>query len=82
MLLLNELNKFKWTIKYSDLQNGVLTELITGEYFDFIPNKGDIIVLENKIYTVTNKIIDFDKSTILISVQYLKDFNAPDPQNY
>ena len=68
MIFLDEPNKYKWTIKYQILENQSLTTIIEGKYYDFIPNKGDIIVLENNLYIVGIILYDFDENTILISL--------------
>ena len=65
---LNESLKFKWNIKYTVLNHDDLITLAEGPVFDFIPNEKDIIKIDNKVYTVVLRTIDFDNSIIWISL--------------
>lgn len=73
MVKLDEAKKYKWNLKYQIIKDTKLETIIEGKYYDFIPNKGDIIVLENNAYVIGNKIIDFDNSNILLNISYLKN---------
>jgi len=75
MVEFNESNKFKWNILYEVPNNDTKASdiIASGHYYDFIPEKGTIIIIENIIYSVTNKIYDFDKSNIVIALTKLKE---------
>lgn len=72
MIFLDEPNKYNWTIKYQVLENQSLTTIIEGIHYDFIPNKGDVIVLENNLYIVGTILYDFDENIILISLNKIE----------
>ena len=38
-----------------------------------IPNKDDCVIIENKMYTVEQKIIDYENGQIYVFVKYLKE---------
>jgi hypothetical protein len=69
MLELNEPNKLKWTIEYHTGKESI----ISGRYFDFIPKKQELVILNDKIYSVTMVAYDFDACVIRIEVNYLND---------
>lgn len=69
MLKLDEPLKHNWTIKYSvlTLQEEFLT-LAEGNVFDFIPNVGDNVRIDNITYKVVLRTFDFDNSIIWLSL--------------
>ncbi|WQJ53433.1 MAG: hypothetical protein [Wendovervirus sonii] len=75
MLELNQPDLFKWNILY-EVPNKELKKsdiIIHGRYYDFIPEKGSMIILDNVLYSVTTVIYDFDKTNIVIGLAKLKD---------
>lgn len=68
MLKLDEPLKHNWLIKYSVLQENDLITLAEGKVFDFIPNEGDFIRIDNITYKVIMRTLDFDHSIIWVSL--------------
>lgn len=76
MITLNEANKYNWKIKYVDFGKDDENDekvLAIGKVFDFIPKRGEIVVINNKVYNVIGPIYDFDNEVILISLKYAKN---------
>lgn len=65
---LDEIGKFKWVIKYAILEQNEFVTLAEGPVFEFIPNEGDYIRINEKTYKVLMKTFDFDHSIIWISL--------------
>lgn len=68
MIKLNEALKYRWIIKYTVLNQNDLVTLAEGPVFDFIPNENDNIKIDEKVYKVIMRTIDFDNSIVWISL--------------
>lgn len=68
MLKLNEPLKHNWIIKYAISEQNELVILAEGQVFDFIPNENDFIRIDENVYKVVMRTIDFDNSIIWISL--------------
>ena len=75
MITLDENKKYNWSIKYTvlDVETSQIDTLISGNIFDFIPNKEDIIKIDGINYKVVMRIQDFDNETIWISLYKIEN---------